>query len=141
VNEQPGNHFGSAAKALGRLTHYGPVDSMVGPRCPAGDRGSSSIPAHRGWRRARWGSATGIADSAPRLLGGAPTPCQARTEWSGVPSTQRSVSNSIGSVIGPLSAARDFHGAGAVRRALGIRRVMTAKASASSSLARCAPRQ
>jgi hypothetical protein len=52
-----------------------------------------------------------------------------------------SLSNSMGSVVGPVSEVRGFHGAGPVRRALDIRRDITLIASVSSSLARCAPRQ
>ena len=51
------------------------------------------------------------------------------------------VSNSMGRVVGPLSAVSGFHGAGPVRRALGMRRVITARASANSRRARWAPRQ
>ena len=50
-------------------------------------------------------------------------------------------SNSMGRVVGPLSAVSGFHGAGPVRRALGMRRVITARASANSRRARWAPRQ
>ena len=51
------------------------------------------------------------------------------------------VSNSMGSVIGPLKPVSGFHGAGPERRALGMRRVITVSASTSSALARCDPRQ
>jgi hypothetical protein len=54
---------------------------------------------------------------------------------------QRPQSNSMGRVLGPLKPLSGFHGAGPVRRALGMRRDMTVKASVSSSRARCAPRQ
>src|ERR1700689_1358344 len=50
-------------------------------------------------------------------------------------------SNSMGKVAGPEMPISGFHGAGPLRRGLGIRRVMTVRASASSALARCAPRQ
>ena len=49
-------------------------------------------------------------------------------------------SNSMGNVAGPLIAVRGFHGAGPVRLALGMRCAITVRASASSSLARLAPR-
>src|ERR1700733_3194968 len=49
-------------------------------------------------------------------------------------------SNSMGRVFGPVMPISGFHGAGPLRRGLGIRRVMTVRASASSALARCAPR-
>ena len=42
---------------------------------------------------------------------------------------------------GPLIPVSGFHGAGPVRRALGMRRVITVNASTSSALARCDPRQ
>lgn len=54
---------------------------------------------------------------------------------------QSPVSNSIGRVVGPLSAVSGFHGAGPVRRGLCMRCVMTVRASASSRRARCEPRQ
>src|ERR1700739_4693910 len=50
-------------------------------------------------------------------------------------------SNSMGRVVGPLSAVSGFHGAGPVRRALGMRRVITARASANSRRGRWATRQ
>jgi hypothetical protein len=50
-------------------------------------------------------------------------------------------SNLMDRVVGPLSAVSGFHGAGPVRRALGMRRVITARASANSRRARWAPRQ
>ena len=43
----------------------------------------------------------------------------------------------MGRVLGPLKPLSGFHGAGPVRRALGMRRDMTVKASVSSSRARC----
>lgn len=50
-------------------------------------------------------------------------------------------SNSMGSVVGPVSAVSGFHGAGPVRRAFGICRVITVNAPTSSSRARLAPKQ
>jgi class 3 adenylate cyclase len=50
-------------------------------------------------------------------------------------------SNAMANVAGPLIAVRGFHRAGPVRLALGIRCAITVRASASSSLARLAPRQ
>jgi hypothetical protein len=50
-------------------------------------------------------------------------------------------SNWTGSVMGPLMPKSGFQGAGPVRRMLGIRLAMTVRATASSALARCTPRQ
>ena len=50
-------------------------------------------------------------------------------------------SNSMGRVVGPVIPVMAFQSAGPVRRGLGMRWVMTRRASVSSILARCAPRQ
>jgi len=54
---------------------------------------------------------------------------------------QRPASNSMGRVVGPVIPSSGFQGAGPLRCGLGMRRVMTVRASASSSRARCVPRQ
>ena len=53
----------------------------------------------------------------------------------------REVVNSTGRLAGPVMPVIGFHGTGPVRRMFGMRRAIVVKASASSILARCAPRQ